>query len=74
MIWNNELNLDKMKQILAIFLLTTIFLGCNTSKKNENYFNADVIIYGGILKPVCLLQADFQGLNNLRFVFQYDRQ
>ncbi len=36
-----------MKQILAIFLLTTIFWGCNTPQKNENSFNADVIIYGG---------------------------
>lgn len=36
-----------MKQILAIFLLTTIFWGCNTPQKNENSFSADVIIYGG---------------------------
>lgn len=36
-----------MKQILTIFLLTTIFYGCNISQKDENSFNADVIIYGG---------------------------
>jgi hypothetical protein len=36
-----------MKQILAIFLLSTIFYGCNSPQKNENSFSADVIIYGG---------------------------
>jgi len=36
-----------MKQILTIFLLATIFYGCNSPKKNENSFSADVIIYGG---------------------------
>ncbi|MBK6284447.1 MAG: FAD-dependent oxidoreductase [Draconibacterium sp.] len=36
-----------MKQILAIFFLTSIFYGCNSPQKNENSFSADVIIYGG---------------------------
>ncbi len=36
-----------MKQILTIFLLATIFWGCNSPQKNENSFSADVIIYGG---------------------------
>ena len=36
-----------MKNILAVFLLTLLVIGCKTPQKSDNSFSADVIIYGG---------------------------
>ncbi|MFW5756712.1 MAG: FAD-dependent oxidoreductase, partial [Tangfeifania sp.] len=36
-----------MKPILTILLMAAVFYSCNSNKKSQNEYNADVIIYGG---------------------------